>query len=481
MISLQSVMRQLPVSQLWSFYRGTAVMGLLLFTSLALLSIRSDIHHQRESFSRDNEALLLFLQQVKSSNAAKLQDFAALIDVMDRENNALVEAFARRIMKDAAKVYLLRAPKQPQRGLMRAVIENHQQAMGSNIDTLAWLRNALNTAESHQSIVASSPFELSEGGLGLVMVLAVPQKPDIEAVDIAFAILVIRASDLLPASLPNDSGYTFALYQSDYRYDDKLGHLIYVQRPSLLAWEQPFLPTLVFEEPVDFYGQTWVFRSEKHLSWLSINWLFLALLWLFTLALVMAFIVARRSHFKQEVDKLVEHDELHQLINYDALTGLPKHGYVEDMFNHAAASSRRRQTSMAFISIELEGLKQVNERYGHEVGDQQLAHAAAALKMCLREGDLIARVGGAEFIVLLQDVRHRFDYARVMTAMTNAIACLDSGVERAVQLRLIMGVAMFPAEGSDVALLQELAKQQRHKLKRKEQSNSNGPRLRLVK
>lgn len=91
----------------------------------------------------------------------------------------------------------------------------------------------------------------------------------------------------------------------------------------------------------------------------------------------------------------------HQL---DALTALPNRILFGDRLRQAMNVSRRQTTSVAVAYIDLDGFKGVNDRLGHNAGDELLRVVSGRMKECIREADTLARIGGDEFVVLLLGV-----------------------------------------------------------------------------
>ncbi|MDD2829253.1 MAG: PAS domain S-box protein [Sulfuricurvum sp.] len=108
-----------------------------------------------------------------------------------------------------------------------------------------------------------------------------------------------------------------------------------------------------------------------------------------------------------DITNLKENEErLERIAHYDILTGLPNRLLLADRLQQAMLHVHRRKEQLAVVYLDLDGFKDINDRYGHGVGDQFLIAISANLKHALREGDTISRIGGDEFVALLLDVKN---------------------------------------------------------------------------
>jgi diguanylate cyclase (GGDEF)-like protein len=102
-------------------------------------------------------------------------------------------------------------------------------------------------------------------------------------------------------------------------------------------------------------------------------------------------------------NKLAE-EEIRQLAFYDPLTGLPNRRLLLEHLAHAQARSARSQEEGAIILIDLDNFKTLNDTFGHDTGDRLLKQVAERLVACVREGDSVARFGGDEFVIMLEEL-----------------------------------------------------------------------------
>jgi len=119
-----------------------------------------------------------------------------------------------------------------------------------------------------------------------------------------------------------------------------------------------------------------------------------------------------------ELRHLQAEDEIKHLAFYDPLTGLPNRRLLLDRLHQAFASSERSGREGALLFIDLDNFKDINDTLGHNIGDLLLQQTAQRLKSCVREGDTVARLGGDDFVVVLEGLsKHALEAA----AQTEAI------------------------------------------------------------
>ncbi|WP_158661018.1 EAL domain-containing protein [Thiomicrorhabdus sp. Milos-T2] len=109
-----------------------------------------------------------------------------------------------------------------------------------------------------------------------------------------------------------------------------------------------------------------------------------------------------------------EHElQLEKMAHYDALTKLPNRFLLSDRITQAISRVQRSSEMLAVMFIDLDGFKQVNDHYGHQAGDFLLQTLAARFSDTVREKDTVSRIGGDEFIVLVTDIKHLQEFAKI--------------------------------------------------------------------
>ena len=140
---------------------------------------------------------------------------------------------------------------------------------------------------------------------------------------------------------------------------------------------------------------------------------------------------------------------LRQQAYHDALTGLPNRLMLRERLSHAIARARRHQSSLAVLFIDLDRFKLVNDSLGHRVGDQLLQAVAERLKGVLRETDTVAREGGDEFLVLLEDMREPEQVALVAGKILERLSAPYQLLDHQLHCGASIGVSIYPADGED--------------------------------
>lgn len=144
---------------------------------------------------------------------------------------------------------------------------------------------------------------------------------------------------------------------------------------------------------------------------------------------------------------------LQYLAQYDPLTGVGNRQYFTDQIFKAAARARRVGSQLALLFLDLDHFKNVNDAMGHDVGDRLLKRVAHRLQSCLRLGDFIARIGGDEFAVLVENVEDLDDLRALASKLLAQIAEPFELDGRPYFATGSIGITVFPQDGNDPALL----------------------------
>ena len=146
-----------------------------------------------------------------------------------------------------------------------------------------------------------------------------------------------------------------------------------------------------------------------------------------------------------DISALKSHqNQLEHIAHYDALTSLPNRVLLADRLHQAIAQTQRRGQLLAVAYLDLDGFKSINDRYGHEAGDQLLVALSTRMKQALREGDTLARIGGDEFVAVLLDLP---DVAASVPMLNRLLAAAAQPVNfgnDVLQVSASLGVTFYP-------------------------------------
>ena len=151
------------------------------------------------------------------------------------------------------------------------------------------------------------------------------------------------------------------------------------------------------------------------------------------------------------------HQQLLHEARHDSLTGLPNRMVAEDRLEQALARAERGNKQFAVFCLDLDGFKAVNDELGHDAGDEILRSVALRLQTNLRHSDTLARVGGDEFLVLIEECSGSAAAEAVAQSLITSLQepfLLD---ERRLKISASIGVAMYPADASTAAQLRRNA------------------------
>jgi diguanylate cyclase (GGDEF)-like protein/PAS domain S-box-containing protein len=154
--------------------------------------------------------------------------------------------------------------------------------------------------------------------------------------------------------------------------------------------------------------------------------------------------------------KAVE-QQLAHLAHHDELTGLPNRLYFKAQLDKSLQSARRHQHLIALLFLDLDGFKQINDNFGHDVGDQLLREIARRLEKCVREEDTVARMGGDEFIIILNQIKCPEDASLVAGNILGEVTRPLHLEKHTLSLSTSIGISIYPSDAESVTGLQKAA------------------------
>ncbi len=141
-------------------------------------------------------------------------------------------------------------------------------------------------------------------------------------------------------------------------------------------------------------------------------------------------------------------EKMHHLAYHDALTDLANRTLLMDRLMILVARAKRDKLKFAVLFIDLDGFKEINDLFGHKVGDKVLQSVAGKLKLSTRTSDTVARIGGDEFVALIDEITSRTEVEFVAEKILKGISTEYNTGVASVRLTASIGIAIYPEEGT---------------------------------
>lgn len=147
--------------------------------------------------------------------------------------------------------------------------------------------------------------------------------------------------------------------------------------------------------------------------------------------------------------------DLFRQANYDSLTHLPNRTYFGETLEKVLESAKADKTEFSLLFLDLDGFKAVNDVLGHQAGDELLQNVGARLISSVREGDIVSRRGGDEFVILLADLSSREDIVNICKRIITEVSRPYWLGQKEAEISTSIGVARYPMDGATPSELME--------------------------
>jgi diguanylate cyclase (GGDEF)-like protein len=176
----------------------------------------------------------------------------------------------------------------------------------------------------------------------------------------------------------------------------------------------------------------------------------------------------------KQVSKTLEHkremqtkiDTLHNLAHYDTLTNIPNRFLFDIKLDQAISKATRHNNNVALFFIDLDNFKNINDAYGHKMGDKILIHVANNIKKVIRQEDTLARIGGDEFSLIIEDVSDKNYIDILAKKILNSVSTPLKYDNKTIDISCSIGISIFPLNCSSKDELIDLADHAMYKAKR---------------
>lgn len=180
-----------------------------------------------------------------------------------------------------------------------------------------------------------------------------------------------------------------------------------------------------------------------------------------TLSLMSELIAAAMFHAARH-----ETSELYRRATHDALTGLPNRALFYDRLRQSVDLALRSSGALGVLNLDMDGLKPINDRYGHRAGDAAIRETATRIARHSRRVDTAARVGGDEFAVILPGIAGRMDAEAYSRRLVDTVSEPFEFEGHRIDLGVSVGVAILPEDGTEMTALIEYADRSMYETKR---------------
>jgi diguanylate cyclase (GGDEF)-like protein/PAS domain S-box-containing protein len=156
---------------------------------------------------------------------------------------------------------------------------------------------------------------------------------------------------------------------------------------------------------------------------------------------------------KAETKLLQRHQQLDRLAHHDQLTGLPNRLYLAAHLPGDIEEAKKAGTMLAVLFLDLDRFKHINDSRGHETGDKLLKTVAQRVRSTVRTQDVVVRMGGDEFVVILKGVQHTGQVSETAERINQALGAPMVVDGRTLVTTVSIGVALYPNDGADMGEL----------------------------
>ncbi|MGY3173918.1 diguanylate cyclase (GGDEF)-like protein [Pseudomonas sp. TE12234] len=488
---------------------GFIILAVGLVGFSALLLLKSETQRTEKRFSEYVQNISGVVRNQLDTNEAVLAGFSAFLQAVDQSDTDAAARYAAAVLSAYPHIYMLEAaravpigeqaafedllrrtwrpdfelkdfpslthqPAQPQVYLnetwpvlfMYPLLPEASSIYGVRLETVAYLSYALARTQGIQKPVVSPVFSMYEGGSAYILMQSVSRpeqarentRPNFFGSTMV-SLLLIKTGSLqdavfyanvdplvhVSALLKSAAGFESNVFSTETEQAGILDRLLLPalsDKVEIRSVSQPM--TLLFERQLRLGD---VLTAET-----------LIILAVLAGAFVLMPVVLIR-HFKAIERAEVEHERSAYLATHDVLTQLPNRYLFVERFDQALSNWTSSGTAFAVLLIDLDHFKDINDKHGHEVGDQVLIAVANRMLQVTRSCDTVARYGGDEFVILITDLINPESAEQYAERVLEAIAQTVATSAGELSLSCSIGVSLCPNHGQSLGSLLKAADQ----------------------
>lgn len=474
-----------------------------------MLLLKSETQRRETRFSEYVQNISGIVRNQLDTNEAVLAGFSAFLQAVDQSDTEATARYAAAVLSAYPHIYMLEAARavpiaeqtafedlmrrtwrpdfklkdfpsltqqsaQQQAFLnetwpvlfMYPLLPESSSIYGVRLETVGYLSYALARTHNNQKPVVSPVFSMYEGGSAYILMQSVSRseqarentRPNFFGSTMV-SLLLIKTGSLLDAV--KDANVDKLVHINAYLKDGagSESHVFSteIERAGLL--DNLLLPRLTDRVEIRSASQpmTLLFERQLRLGDVLTEETLLILTILAGTLVLMPMVLIR--HFKAIERAEVEHERSAYLATHDVLTQLPNRYLFADRFDKALRDWEVKGTAFAVLLIDLDHFKEINDKYGHEVGDQVLRAVANRMLQATRACDTVARYGGDEFVILLADLINpqvvELRAARVLEIVAQKVATSAGDIS----ISCSIGISLCPNHGQSLDTLLKAADQ----------------------
>ncbi|MFT5660459.1 MAG: diguanylate cyclase (GGDEF)-like protein [Sulfurimonas sp.] len=148
-----------------------------------------------------------------------------------------------------------------------------------------------------------------------------------------------------------------------------------------------------------------------------------------------------------------EKEDLYLMSTTDSLSGLANRNALNEYFDRLLLNAKRKKQEFAFLFLDLDHFKSINDSLGHNIGDELLKHIATMIRKVIRPADFVARIGGDEFIILVQDYHSLLDLTTIIDRILEQLTKPWIIQTNPISISGSIGISLYPKNGEDMVSL----------------------------
>jgi len=439
--------------------RLTVFVGIVLVTVLSVFIV--ELVHQRQkdlqteylqlAAQEDLAVLRSELESAIYSDIFFANSLSTLIAVSPDSTNDLWSQVAAELFRHSS--YLRNVAIAPG-DVIRFVypLKGNRKALGTDFRSVPEQWRTVQKSKEMQSTFLAGPVPLVQGGIGLIVRTPIFTDPPLNSVYWGSCSAVIDVSLLF-----EDVGikqladkYAFAM-----RGVDGLG-----AAGKVFYGEASVFDHIFASEKVKFPSGSWSIAIAPGTLYADLPWVQKNIVRLIgypvLFVLLAAFIIIYRLYH-----------QAHRHSLEDELTHLPNRRYLMYTLEQQVDNVYRKGQGFTLLNLDLDEFKAINDTYGHAAGDKVLIEMATRIRKALRGSDIVARVGGDEFLAILPRVQDEADIKQILTNLKQALMEMPVNIsDGSIPVRVSIGYAVYNQYGMDIDALMSMADRSMYRAKR---------------